>query len=213
MKDTNLLIEFVSHTDFTTDLQPHYDDALRYCKALCAHKSSIESDEILQLSLVKALTGYPLLKDRSRFRPWLFRIITRTFYSTLRGAFWKRFTSLQQAAEIEPIPAVFTEEEAGETSRMLYQALATLSPKQRAALLLFELGGFTVEEIARIQGATSISAVKSRLSRARKKLRHMLTEAESGRQSLSSPRLSSHEDLEHETITLVAQAHKNLRQG
>ncbi len=216
--DNNQYLKHVNHEAFLIDLEPHYNDALQYCRALCAKSLPSEAEEVLQEALLKALTGYSGLRDRSRFRSWFFQIITRTFYSTVRGAFWKRFTPLQQAGtvetmDVESMPAVYARDEPLDESWMLYQALATLSPKQRAALLLFEIGGFSIQEIARIQRVNSISAVKSRLSRARKKLREALLEAETGRLD-NLPSFNGHskqEDLEHETITLVAQARKALR--
>src|SRR5438105_9532823 len=50
------------------------------------------------------------------------------------------------------------------------RALAGLDPEQREAVVLHEIEGFSVEEIAEMQGVTS-SAVKSRLARGREKLR------------------------------------------
>ena len=211
--DNNQYVEFVNHKDFLSDLEPHYKDALQYCRALCARQLPSEAEEVLQQALLKALGGYDALKDRSRFRSWLFQIITRTFYSTARGAFWKRFIPLQQAGEEAFIPLIYARDEPHDERWMLHQALATLSSKQRAAILLFEIGGFSIDEIATIQRAKSISAIKSRLSRARKKLREALTEAEEGRHPFLPPSNghSTHENLEHETITLVAQARKALR--
>lgn len=200
----------MNRKDFLIDLEPHYDDALRYCRALCAQWRPSEAEEVLQDALLKALSKYEALRDRSRFRSWFFQIITRTFYSTVRGAFWKVF---QDAGEGSSFPQVYAHEEPHDERWMLHQALATLSPKQRAALLLFEIGGFSIEEIKRIQKARSISAVKSRLSRARRNLREALMEAEAGRQS-SLPRLNGqtpNKTLENETITLVAEAKKALR--
>jgi len=50
------------------------------------------------------------------------------------------------------------------------RALANLDAEQREAVVLHEIEGFSVEEIAEMQGVTS-SAVKSRLARGREKLR------------------------------------------
>ena len=51
------------------------------------------------------------------------------------------------------------------------RALATLPAEQREAIVLHELEGFSVDEVAEMQHA-SASAVKSRLSRGRERLRH-----------------------------------------
>ena len=50
------------------------------------------------------------------------------------------------------------------------RALATLAPQEREAIVLFELEGFTLDEVVALQQST-LSAVKSRLVRARARLR------------------------------------------
>jgi len=55
----------------------------------------------------------------------------------------------------------------------LYKALQQLSYKQRETLILFEINGFSVKEIAMIQDSSE-SAIKARLSRSRKKLRKIM---------------------------------------
>ncbi len=50
------------------------------------------------------------------------------------------------------------------------RALAVLQPVQREAIVLHDIEGFSVDEVAEMQGVT-ISAVKSRLARGREKLR------------------------------------------
>lgn len=56
-------------------------------------------------------------------------------------------------------------------------AVASLAPLQQEALVLFEYEGFTLEEIAAIVGA-DIGTVKSRLHRARERLRRILAPLE-----------------------------------
>jgi RNA polymerase sigma-70 factor (ECF subfamily) len=61
----------------------------------------------------------------------------------------------------------------------LYQALGTLSPFQRAALVLHDYAGYPAIEIANIIGSTE-AAVRVHLMRARRRLRSLLDEQESG---------------------------------
>ena len=74
------------------------------------------------------------------------------------------------------MPDVFSRADANEDTEILYSALSKLSAKERSAILLFEIADFSIEEITEIQGENSQSAVKSRLSRVRKKLNKYLTE-------------------------------------
>src|SRR5690606_42161168 len=113
-------------------------------------------------------------KDDAKFRSWFFTIITREFYNSSRKYFWKRFTSTDDPKIFE-IPLKNKTE--NEDKLTLLNALTTLRKKERMELLLFELGGFSIDEISKIAGE-SLSAVESRLSRARAKLRERITEME-----------------------------------
>ena len=68
---------------------------------------------------------------------------------------------------------------AGEAVDMVAAAVQSLPPLQREAIVLFEYEGFTLEEIARIADA-DVGAVKSRLHRARERLRRILAPLRSG---------------------------------
>jgi RNA polymerase sigma-70 factor (ECF subfamily) len=190
---------------FTAALEPCYGDALRYCRALCARWSPSDAEDVLQDALLKALRGYDGLKDKAKFRPWLFQIVTRTFQSASRRGFWKRFVPIDAGGEAERIPGVFHGPEWTEERLAILGALAGLSAKERAAVLLFEVGGFQIDEIAAIQGDRSLSAVKSRLSRARSRLKDRLERpAASARTAAGAPARSG--DLHRETLDAIPSA-------
>jgi DNA-directed RNA polymerase specialized sigma24 family protein len=56
---------------------------------------------------------------------------------------------------------------------LLYKALAQLPRREREAVVLFEISGFSMKEIREIQGG-SLSSVKVRVFRARKRLAELL---------------------------------------
>jgi RNA polymerase sigma-70 factor (ECF subfamily) len=58
--------------------------------------------------------------------------------------------------------------------RLLHEALAKLPEIQKEALILFEISGFSIIEIAEMQ-ESSPDAVKQRLKRGREKLKSLLT--------------------------------------
>jgi predicted RNA polymerase sigma factor len=98
-----------------------------------------------------------------------------------------------------------------EDNQILIAALSTISKKERAAILLFEIGGFSIEEITAIQKEKSESTIKSRLSRTRKKLKEFMVtlENESKRglniahkQRFLEPQKST-KDLYHETSKVI----------
>jgi RNA polymerase sigma-70 factor (ECF subfamily) len=159
--------------DFINLLKPHYNSAAQYCRAL--FQGSRNAEDGLQDALVTAMQNFSTLKDESRFRSWLFTIITRTFYATKKreGKKEKLFTLLREKDDV--FPDVYEPDCYSAKEGVLMAALNTLTEKERTAILLFEIAGFSLVEIQHIQGESSLSAVKSRLSRTREKLRNTIT--------------------------------------
>ena len=184
---------------FSDALAPHYNDALRYCHALTARTVRIEAEDILQEALLKALKNFDQLEAPSRFRVWLFQIITRTYLSERRKAYWKRILPFESG--VMHMPDVYASVPLTNEHLALLDALSLLATRQRAALLLFELAGFSLEEIRVIQGDRSVSAVKSRLSRARQKLKRIIQESND-----TISRKTALSTLHHETLETTRQA-------
>jgi RNA polymerase sigma-70 factor (ECF subfamily) len=202
-RDTNQFLEL---------LKPEYNDAVNYCHALCAGWSPDDAEDVLQQALLNGLEGFDSLNDSGKFRSWFFKIITRTFYSSVRRHFWKKFIPMDKIQT--DIPEIYPRNELNEDRLIISSALSRLSSKERTAILLYEIAGFSIEEIKQMQNENSNSAVKSRLSRARKKLRRYIEEPENAdaagsRKKQSRIPLNGSEysggDIENETIKLAAQ--------
>jgi RNA polymerase sigma factor (sigma-70 family) len=67
----------------------------------------------------------------------------------------------------------------GSLSMLVAAAVQSLAPLQREAVVLFEYEGFTLEEIAKLVDA-DVGTVKSRLHRARERLRRSLAPVRNG---------------------------------
>jgi len=187
---------------FTKTLKPHLDDALNYCRALCSGRAVDDADDILQIALTRAFRAFDSLEKPGSFKPWFFRIITNTFYTQTRSYFWKRHSSLDELENMDSFPHIYSE--TNDLNLSMQDALSRLSKKERVAILLFEVGGFSVKEIADFQGEKSPSAIKSRLSRTRAKMKKYLTESlnsSSDRRVLTSKQTMG--DLQYETISLA----------
>lgn len=142
--------------------------------------------------------------DGSAFRPWLLRIATNRCYDLLRYRRRRPAESLD-AQLVEEEPAwVSSEARADDPERMalnqdlrlqLERALAALPDDQRLVVILHDIEGYRYDEIAAIVGAT-LGTVKSRLSRARSRLRDLLRADPSARELLDGMRrqLKSDED-------------------
>jgi RNA polymerase sigma-70 factor (ECF subfamily) len=120
-----------------------------------------EAQDLAQAAFERALA------NRSRFhggdaRAWLFTIGIRLAIDELRRR--KRLVALTEGHE--PEWAMRTEPD-------LWRAIAQLEPRQRAALVLATLDGYTHAEIATLLGVRE-GTVSSWLSRAKDRLRSLL---------------------------------------
>jgi RNA polymerase sigma factor (sigma-70 family) len=122
-----------------------------------------------------------------QFRSWLLRIATNACYDVLRARKRRPAISLDAAREPDDDGAGFDVADSGETpdayalrrelGAALQQALDQLGADQRLVVVLSDVQGMAYEEIATITG-TSLGTVKSRLSRARARLREILRDGE-----------------------------------
>ena len=118
------------------------------------------------------------------FKAWLLRIVTNACYDQLRLKQRRPATSLDALLVLEPAP-VQSLTDPGESPEeyavrqelrgAIQVGIGILPPEQRIALVLSDVQGLSYQEIAEVTGA-SLGTVKSRLSRARSKLRDFLLE-------------------------------------
>lgn len=146
-------------------LTPLHDAARATARRLC--RSHADGDDLFHEAVLRALDRLPTLRDEARFRAWFYAVLLSVHRARHRRRFWRRLLSLDHARDA---PAPGDDAGAWEGAERMAGALATLGAKAREAIVLFELEGFTLEELAALQHA-SIPAVKSRLSRARAQLR------------------------------------------
>ena len=159
--------------------EPVHDRVLTFARGLC--KSPADGDDLFQEAALRAYTKLDALREDGAFRTWLFRIVISLHRKRARRAFWHRFLPLGDGpdAEDDASPAASGERDyrvsawapdAGDATARARAALATLPPDQREAIVLFEMEGWQVDEIAALHDVTA-SAVKSRLARGRDRLR------------------------------------------
>ena len=152
-------------------LDPIHEQALATARRLC--RSSSDGDDLYQESVLRAFAKLHTLRDESRFRSWFFATLLSRHRSRHRLRFWRRLVPLEEAFPGGRDPVGEDGSRWDEDARRAHRAalgLSTLAAVQREAVVLFELEGYTIEEIATMQNA-SIPAVKSRLVRGRERLR------------------------------------------
>jgi RNA polymerase sigma-70 factor (ECF subfamily) len=127
-------------------------------------------EDLCQTVFVKMVLGLPRLRAAERFEPWLFQIarnVCRDHLRKQRG--WRRLF-VSYGAEHDRIGAAEPDAEIGEG---LERHLNRLSEAQRSLLALSLDGRRSYGELARLTHV-SVSAVKSRLHRARERLKSLM---------------------------------------
>ena len=117
------------------------------------------------------------------FKSWLLRIVTNACYDQLRYKGRRPADSLDEMEDnSEYSPRLVNGHERPEEytlrrelNDLIEEGIKTLPPDQRVVLVLSDVQGFAYQEIAEITD-TSLGTIKSRLSRARAKLRDYLME-------------------------------------
>lgn len=120
-----------------------------------------EAEDAVQDAFVKYLEKAP--KDVANPMGWLTRVLVNGCKSRLRLK-WRQVTAL-------PDDLACSEEE-----RVELEELWQLPPKDRAVIHLFYYEGYSTAEIAQMTGEKE-GTIRSRMSRARGKLRTLLEEA------------------------------------
>jgi RNA polymerase sigma-70 factor (ECF subfamily) len=136
-------------------------------------RSADDGDDLFQEAVLRAHARISGLRDDASFRPWFFAVLLSVHRNRSRRSFWSRFVPWDASEPPDGISGVAENrdlEEERHRAERASRALATLPAVQREAVVLHDVEGYSVEEVAEMQGVT-ISAVKSRLVRGRERLR------------------------------------------
>ncbi|WP_409462774.1 sigma-70 family RNA polymerase sigma factor [Amycolatopsis sp. GA6-003] len=174
--------EFSSAAAFTRAVAPLRAELRAHCYRMLG--SMHDADDAVQEALLRAWRGLPGFEGRSALRTWLYTVATRTCLDLIeqRG---RRALPVDlgpssdqvvldsaprtDVAWLSPYPdypaASYEQREAVELA--FVAACRHLPGNQRAALLLFDVLGFSAAEIATMM-ETSVTSVNSALARARR---------------------------------------------
>ncbi len=151
----------------------------RYLKPLRAFAVSLtrniaEADDLVQDTIVKAWTNIEKFVPGTNIQAWLFTILRNTYYSSLR----KRRREVPDPDGIHAQGLFVKPDHDGTLAYAEFQrAFDQLSDEHREVLVLVGASGFSCEEAAHMMGV-AVGTVKSRTSRARKRLAELMGLAE-----------------------------------
>lgn len=143
-----------------------------------------DAQDLAQEAFVRVYDALPRFRGEAAFSTWLFRIVTNACHDELarRRRRPLTLTELETGDADGPSPAeMLTTGESAEDVALrdarrdaLHQAVAALPSAFRLVLVLYDIQGFSYEEIAGIL-RVNLGTVKSRLNRARNLLREKIT--------------------------------------
>jgi RNA polymerase sigma-70 factor (ECF subfamily) len=163
---------------FERVVRPHFDRLYRLAWRLAGNKS--EAEDLFQELLIKAYGKLDELVTIEEPGSWLSRVMYNLFVDRKRRFSRERLRLVDEgqlppegvasfAGEHNPA----TDHERYERIQQLDAALAQLSDEHRIVVLLHDTEGYKLEEIHKLTGVP-VGTIKSRLHRARARLREIL---------------------------------------
>jgi RNA polymerase sigma-70 factor (ECF subfamily) len=140
----------------------------RYCARMAG--SAVDGEDIVQDAMVKALRASPTAGAVDNLEGWLFRIAHNTALDFLRARARREATHDEDALDM--IAAPETPDQGEEIVATSLRTFMRLPPLQRSAVILKDVLGHSLEEVASITGVSEPSA-KSALQRGRVRLREL----------------------------------------
>ncbi len=149
--------------------EPVHERFERFCRARVF--GELDFRDLMNDTLLIAFEKFETMKSQDAFLSFLFSISVRVL-SNVRQK--KRESRLPENFDGLLLRDSGVDPQQHADVYYLYETLAKLPDAQRESIILFEISGFSIMEIAAIQ-SSSESAVKQRLKRGREKLIELMT--------------------------------------
>ena len=166
----------VEKLDFTRIYEQHFDEVTRWAAALGGPAADV--DDLAQevfLVVRRKLDAF----DGRHLRAWLYAITARTVSDFRRRAWFKNVLSRRREVDVDSLARAGATPhelaERAEARRKIYRLLEKMSEKRRTAFVLFEIEGYSGEEIASLLGVP-VATVWTRLHHARREFFARLAE-------------------------------------
>jgi RNA polymerase sigma-70 factor (ECF subfamily) len=166
--------------------EPAHARLARYVQTLVWNKE--EASDIISETVLRAYESFEKIRNSGSFMFYLFTIARRlTYKMEKRKRLWVSYDHAvkEDIADTSGNPEIRTE------MNEFKKALNRLPARQKEAIVLFEISGFSLAEIREMQGG-SLSGVKSRLVRGREELGKML---EYSKSSPAGPKIKNDENV------------------
>ena len=158
------------HQEFLTRYKPLHERFTRYCSSNAY--GLMETEDLVQESILATLQQFNTIRDKEKLFSYMIGVANNIVKNILRR---QKFKGAFDENAFKKLEGKVTSPEIAMDVHYLYKALNRLSPRDKEAIILFEINGFTIREISELQQSNE-NATKTRLSRARQKLKELLTE-------------------------------------
>lgn len=159
-----------SSQDFLDWYQPIHTSFVRYCSSKSI--DLMPTEDLVQETILATLAAFDNIKNKEKLLSYMIGVVNNIIKNHLRQ---KKFRATWNEETMATIAAKVKDPEIALDIQYLYQCIHQLKAKEKEAILLFEISGFSIQEISQIQ-QSSPSAVKTRLHRARKALKELVAQ-------------------------------------
>ena len=169
-------------TEFNGLVEREIPRLRRYARALT--RSADRADDLVQETLLRAISKSHLWQTGTDIRAWLFTIMHNHYVNMVRRAM--RDEATVDIEQMSSSLVAVTDPTASSQLRELDQALARLPGEQREVILLVGLEGMSYETAANVL-SVPVGTVRSRLSRGRDALRRLMGLPEKAERAVAAP--------------------------
>ena len=171
----------VNKTLFTEEILKHADGLKRFAISLCHNEHNAE--DLVSETVLKAYENISALKDHSKLKAWLYKILYNQFVSAYRKSNRMKEVNITGSDDdsfslFEKLSATGTEDPEKNflqklTALSIQAAIEELPLIFKQALVLSDMEQFSYQEISKIL-EIPVGTVRSRIARARKQLERSL---------------------------------------
>jgi len=173
------------HDQFEQLVQPHLKQLYKLAYRFTGQRT--DAEDLVQDILLKLYPRLQEIQAVERLGPWLARVLYRHFVDKFRS---QQRSPLHLVVDDETLLTEQEDKNSGPANRFdasilqnqLQHSLNQLNEDQRILVILHDVEGYTLNEI-HIMYDVSIGTLKSRLSRARARLRESLKSMEPSKES------------------------------
>lgn len=138
-------------------------------------RSREQANDISQEVFLKAYKGIGTYRGHASLKTWLLTITRNTAFSFRRNSFWRRFAPLGDRQGPGQAPSAEKEAIGNQVVSRIWEIILALPDKHREVLVLDIQQDLSVAEMSALLGVAQ-GTVKSRLARARDKVRAAMKE-------------------------------------